>query len=93
MSKKSKKKELEKEAKKASKGSKKEKKEKKAKKAKASAKQLVSPEERQEMIATAAYYIAERHGFTAGESDADWRAAEKEIDEALKKLRKKKSKS
>ena len=45
------------------------------------------------MIATAAYYIAERHGFTAGESDADWRAAEKEIDEALKKLRKKKSKS
>lgn len=89
MSKKSKKKELEKKAKKASKQSKKE---KKAKKAKATATQLVSPEQRLEMIATAAYYIAERHGFTAGESSADWRAAEKEIDAVLKKQRKKKTK-
>jgi len=43
----------------------------------------VSPEQRQEMIATAAYFIAQRHGFTPGESDADWQAAEKEIDALL----------
>lgn len=90
MSKKSKKKELEKETKKASKASKKE---KKAKKGKATAWREVSPELRQEMIATAAYYIAERHGFTPGESDADWRAAEKEIKALFKKKGKKKKKS
>lgn len=85
MSKKSKKKEL-KEDKKTSKAKKKARqKEKKVKK------QKVSPEQRLEMISTAAYYIAERHGFTPGESQADWRAAEKEIDAVLKQKKKKKS--
>lgn len=61
------------------------KKEQKAKKNKSEKKQRqVSPQERAEMIATAAYYIAERHGFTPGRSEADWRSAEKEIDRALK---------
>ncbi len=53
-----------------------------------------TPEQRLEMIATAAYYIAERHGFTAGKSQADWQAAEKEIDSLLKGRKKtKKEKS
>lgn len=91
MSKKSKKKEL-KEAEKTSKAKKKTReKEKKLKKQNKASKPKVTPEERQEMIATAAYYIAERHGFTPGESQADWRAAEKEIDAVLKQKKKKKS--
>ena len=52
----------------------------------------VSPEQRLEMVATAAYYIAERHGFTPGESAADWQAAEAEIDLLLKQDKKKKKK-
>ena len=57
-----------------------------------SSKKQVSPEQRREMIATAAYYIAERHGFTPGNSDSDWAAAEKEIDHILGKKKKKKHK-
>ncbi len=88
MSKKSKKKELEKEL---------EREKKKNKKQKKASKQAhkenrdtptagineVTPDQRLEMIATAAYYIAERHGFTPGESDTDWRTAEREIDALL----------
>jgi hypothetical protein len=72
---------------------KKEKKEKKLKKAgkktrtadkKQSARSVkVSPGQRIEMIATAAYYIAERHGFTPGMSEVDWQAAERQIDAML----------
>ncbi|MEJ2452610.1 MAG: DUF2934 domain-containing protein [Candidatus Thiodiazotropha sp.] len=42
------------------------------------------------MISTAAYYIAERRGFTPGDSAADWRAAEAEIELLLKPEKKKK---
>ena len=40
----------------------------------------VSAEKRLEMIATAAYYIAERHGFTPGREASDWQIAERQID-------------
>jgi hypothetical protein len=40
----------------------------------------VSAEVRQKMVADAAYYIAQRRGFAAGDPKADWAAAEAEID-------------
>lgn len=43
-----------------------------------------SPEERQRLIATAAYYRAERRGFAPGCELEDWCAAEAEIDQRLK---------
>lgn len=51
---------------------------------KAPAKRTVSPEERYQMIAAAAYFLAERHGFTSGRALDDWIAAEKEVDGMLK---------
>jgi hypothetical protein len=86
MSKKSEKKKLEKNDKKLKKEAKKG---NKGKRKTASISADITPQQRLEMIATAAYYIAERHGFTPGESKKDWRAAEKEIDKLLKKGRKK----
>ena len=44
----------------------------------------VSPEERHDMIATAAYYRAECRGFAEGCDQEDWLAAEAEIDQLLK---------
>ncbi len=44
----------------------------------------VAPEERYQMIAAAAYFLAERHGFSRGRALDDWIAAEKEIDSMLK---------
>jgi len=41
-----------------------------------------TPEERYRMIETAAYFIAEQHGFQ-GRSDAHWAAAERQIASAL----------
>lgn len=49
---------------------------------KAAAKPGVSPEQRYRMIQDAAYYIAERHGFT-GDNHAFWLQAEQEIDSQL----------
>ena len=43
----------------------------------------VTPEERYRMIAEAAYYIAERRGFTGGDVATDWLTAEAEIDRTL----------
>ena len=43
----------------------------------------VRPEERQRMIELAAYYRAERRGFSAGSAEQDWLEAEAEIDRAL----------
>jgi hypothetical protein len=43
-----------------------------------------SPEERHNMIATAAYNRAECRGFTEGCDQDDWLAAESEIDQRLK---------
>jgi hypothetical protein len=44
----------------------------------------VSPEHRYHMIATAAYYQAERRGFAGGYEMQDWISAEAEIDVQLK---------
>lgn len=44
----------------------------------------ISPEKRQSMIATTAYYRAERRGFAPGCELEDWCAAEAEIDQATK---------
>lgn len=43
----------------------------------------VSPEERHRLIAEAAYFIAERRGFTAGSEVDDWLRAEAEIESRL----------
>jgi hypothetical protein len=43
----------------------------------------VSPGERSRMIAEAAYFIAQRRGFAAGQDVNDWLAAEKAIDAHL----------
>lgn len=44
----------------------------------------VSHEERWRMVAEAAYYIAQRRGFVGGDANADWVAAEAEVDAKLK---------
>ena len=44
----------------------------------------ITPEERHDMIATAAYYRAECRGFAEGCDHDDWLAAEAEIDQRLK---------
>lgn len=53
--------------------------------AKSGAKHAVTAEVRARMIADAAYYIAEKRGFGHGHHDADWAAAEKQIDALLSK--------
>jgi hypothetical protein len=45
----------------------------------------VTPEERQHMIAIAAYVRAEKRGFVGGDAVDDWLYAEAEIDTLLKK--------
>jgi hypothetical protein len=45
----------------------------------------VTPEERQHMIAIAAYVRAEKRGFVGGDARDDWVQAEAEIDALLKK--------
>lgn len=42
-----------------------------------------APEHRQEMIAIAAYYLAERRGFSPGGAESDWFSAERMIDNML----------
>ena len=42
-----------------------------------------SEEDRQDMISTAAYYRAERRGFSGGNEVQDWLEAEAEIDAML----------
>ncbi len=46
-------------------------------------KSMVTPEERQRMIAEAAYLRAERRGFSGGDPTNDWLSAEAEIDQIL----------
>lgn len=50
----------------------------KARKAPAAKKEL-SPEERHEMIARAAFFIAEHRGFLGGNPLSDWLLAEREV--------------
>jgi hypothetical protein len=45
----------------------------------------ITPTQRIEMIATAAYYIAERHGFKPERADEDWREAERQIEAEMHK--------
>lgn len=51
--------------------------------AKAKGHNPVKPEQRRNYIEVAAYFIAERHGFTPGRELTDWAAAEEEIDRLL----------
>jgi hypothetical protein len=44
----------------------------------------ISPQQRIDMIAEAAYFIAEKHGFDPQRVTQDWEQAEKQIDEMLK---------
>jgi len=41
---------------------------------------IVTPDERHQLIAEAAYCIAEQRGFEPGHALSDWLAAEKEVD-------------
>lgn len=43
----------------------------------------VDPDQRRYYVEVAAYYIAERRGFTGGHEAEDWTAAEVEIDQML----------
>ncbi|MGD8639073.1 MAG: DUF2934 domain-containing protein [Gammaproteobacteria bacterium] len=44
---------------------------------------FVTPEQRQQMIAEAAYFIAEHRGFSGNDSESDWFYAENQIDQML----------
>lgn len=44
---------------------------------------VISPEERERMIARAAYFRAEKRGFAPGHEMQDWLEAEAEVDAAL----------
>jgi hypothetical protein len=57
----------------------------KARAAKSKAALGVTPEERQHMIAIAAYVRAEKRGFVGGDAVDDWLHAEAEIDALLRK--------
>jgi hypothetical protein len=46
----------------------------------------VTEDQRQRMIAEAAYFLAERRGFNGGDSVADWIEAEAEVDERLRRI-------
>ncbi|MBK1704914.1 DUF2934 domain-containing protein [Halochromatium glycolicum] len=48
---------------------------------------IVSPEERSEMIAVAAYFLAEQRGFTPDGATDDWLTAERQIDRLLDAIR------
>ena len=46
----------------------------------------LTPAERMKMIAEAAYFIAEKHGFSNGRELTDWVAAEKQVDALIKSV-------
>lgn len=46
----------------------------------------VDPELRHEMIATAAYYIAEQRGFAPGHEQDDWYRAQAAVDKQLARV-------
>lgn len=48
------------------------------------AKAAITPEQRWKLVAEAAYYLAEKRGFAAGHANADWLAAEKQVDAKLR---------
>ena len=52
---------------------------------KSAKKNTVTPEERYQMIATAAYFLAEQRGFTGGYEREDWISGEAQIDAKFNK--------
>jgi hypothetical protein len=48
---------------------------------------VATPAEREEMIAVAAYFLAEQRGFAPGSDDDDWLEAEQRIDAMLEDIR------
>ncbi|MFA5912270.1 MAG: DUF2934 domain-containing protein [Burkholderiales bacterium] len=56
---------------------------KRATRAPAGRKPELNPEQRRRHVELAAYFMAERHGFTPGREHQDWLAAEAEIDRML----------
>ncbi len=46
----------------------------------------VTMEERRQWVATAAYYRAQRRGFTPGQEDMDWLEAESEVEAQIAQL-------
>lgn len=50
---------------------------------KAAAVPPISPEQRQELIAKTAYYLAEKRGFEGGDPAVDWFEAEAQVDAIL----------
>lgn len=44
---------------------------------------FITPEQRFGMIAEAAYFMAEKRGFSGGDPNVDWLCAESEIDHML----------
>ena len=46
----------------------------------------VDPELRHEMVATAAYYLAEQRGFAPGHEAEDWRRAEAAVEKELPRV-------
>jgi len=48
---------------------------------------IPTPAERDDMIAIAAYYLAERRGFVPGSAGDDWLQAERQIDAMLEHMR------
>ena len=46
----------------------------------------VSADQRRQMIAEAAYFRAERRGFSGGDAVADWVEAEAEVDQSLRRI-------
>lgn len=44
---------------------------------------VLSPAERMKMIAEAAYFLAQKRGFSGGNELSDWVAAEKQVDSLL----------
>ena len=51
--------------------------------ASAASRTTVTDEDRRNMVSIAAYFRAERRGFAPGHEDADWLAAEAEVDAQL----------
>jgi hypothetical protein len=54
-----------------------------ARPAKPAAVPALSPEQRQELIAKTAYYLAEKRGFEGGDPAVDWFEAEAQVDAIL----------
>lgn len=48
---------------------------------------IVDRAEREQMVAVAAYYLAEHRGFCPGGEDNDWQRAERQIDLMLDAIR------